>query len=189
MKEIKRKEYDKVARCPLHRARRPAALDHRDRQARRDRLRGPRRGRQRRRDQGDRRDRSIRATRASSRCRKPSEREATQWYFQRYVEHLPAAGELVLFDRSWYNRAGVEHVMGFCSDEQYQRVSRRLPGVREAHHRRRPDPAQVLARGRSGRAGTALRRARERSAQALEDLADRSQGTRAVRRRTAARAT
>ncbi len=52
---------------------------------------------------------------------KPSEREATQWYFQRYVEHLPAAGEIVLFDRSWYNRAGVEHVMGFCSDAQYRR--------------------------------------------------------------------
>jgi polyphosphate kinase 2 len=51
---------------------------------------------------------------------KPSEREATQWYFQRYIEHLPAAGELVLFDRSWYNRAGVEHVMGFCSDAQYR---------------------------------------------------------------------
>jgi polyphosphate kinase 2 len=50
-----------------------------------------------------------------------SEREATQWYFQRYIEHLPAAGELVLFDRSWYNRAGVERVMGFCSDAQYQR--------------------------------------------------------------------
>src|SRR5262249_43416685 len=52
---------------------------------------------------------------------KPTEREATQWYFQRYVEHLPAAGELVLFDRSWYNRAGVEHVMGFCSEAQYRR--------------------------------------------------------------------
>ena len=52
---------------------------------------------------------------------KPSEREATEWYFQRYVAHLPAAGELVLFDRSWYNRAGVEHVMGFCSDLQYRR--------------------------------------------------------------------
>ena len=52
---------------------------------------------------------------------KPDERERTQWYFQRYVEHLPAAGEIVLFDRSWYNRAGVERVMGFCSDEEYQR--------------------------------------------------------------------
>jgi len=50
---------------------------------------------------------------------KPSDVEQTQWYFQRYVSHLPAAGELVLFDRSWYNRAGVERVMGFCTDEQY----------------------------------------------------------------------
>ena len=51
---------------------------------------------------------------------KPNEREATQWYFQRYVEHLPAAGELVLLDRSWYNRAGVEHVMGYCTEAQYR---------------------------------------------------------------------
>jgi len=50
----------------------------------------------------------------------PSERERTQWYFQRYVAHLPAAGEIVLFDRSWYNRAGVEKVMGFCSDDEYE---------------------------------------------------------------------
>ena len=49
----------------------------------------------------------------------PTEREKTQWYFQRYIAHLPAAGEMVLFDRSWYNRAGVEHVMGFCSDTEY----------------------------------------------------------------------
>jgi polyphosphate kinase len=49
----------------------------------------------------------------------PTEREKTQWYFQRYVAHLPAKGEIVLFDRSWYNRAGVEHVMGFCSDAEY----------------------------------------------------------------------
>jgi polyphosphate kinase len=49
----------------------------------------------------------------------PSDRERTQWYFQRYVAHLPAAGEIVLFDRSWYNRAGVERVMGFCTDEEY----------------------------------------------------------------------
>ena len=49
----------------------------------------------------------------------PTEREQTQWYFQRYVAHLPAAGEMVLFDRSWYNRAGVEKVMGFCTYEQY----------------------------------------------------------------------
>ena len=52
---------------------------------------------------------------------KPDEREQTQWYYQRYIEHLPAGGEIVLFDRSWYNRAGVERVMGFCTDEEYQR--------------------------------------------------------------------
>ena len=50
----------------------------------------------------------------------PNNREKTQWYFQRYVAHLPAAGEIVLFDRSWYNRAGVEHVMGFCTDAEYE---------------------------------------------------------------------
>jgi len=58
---------------------------------------------------------------------KPSEREQTQWYFQRYAQHLPAAGELVLFDRSWYNRAGVERVMGFCSDEAYERFMEQAP--------------------------------------------------------------
>ena len=52
---------------------------------------------------------------------KPSDREQTQWYFQRYVPHLPAADEIVLFNRSWYNRAGVEHVMGFCTDDDYER--------------------------------------------------------------------
>jgi polyphosphate kinase 2 len=57
----------------------------------------------------------------------PTERERTQWYFQRYVAHLPAAGEIVLFDRSWYNRAGVEHVMGFCSEEEYREFLRSVP--------------------------------------------------------------
>ena len=57
----------------------------------------------------------------------PTERERTQWYFQRYVEHLPAAGEMVLFDRSWYNRAGVERVMGFCTEEEYQEFMRSCP--------------------------------------------------------------
>src|SRR3954467_9377494 len=57
----------------------------------------------------------------------PSERERTQWYFQRYIEHLPAEGEIVLFDRSWYNRAGVERVMGFCTDEQYEIFMRQAP--------------------------------------------------------------
>ena len=57
----------------------------------------------------------------------PNDRERTQWYFQRYAAHLPAAGEMVLFDRSWYNRAGVERVMGFCSDEQYEEFFRTVP--------------------------------------------------------------
>jgi len=57
----------------------------------------------------------------------PTEREKTQWYFQRYVAHLPAAGEMVIFDRSWYNRAGVERVMGFCSDEEYYEFLRSCP--------------------------------------------------------------
>ncbi|MFB7511108.1 polyphosphate kinase 2, partial [Streptomyces broussonetiae] len=58
---------------------------------------------------------------------KPTERERSQWYFQRYVEHLPAAGEIVLFDRSWYNRAGVERVMGFCTAEEHERFLRQCP--------------------------------------------------------------
>ena len=57
----------------------------------------------------------------------PNNRERTQWYFQRYVPHLPAAGEIVLFDRSWYNRAGVEKVMGFCSDDEYEEFFRAVP--------------------------------------------------------------
>lgn len=57
----------------------------------------------------------------------PTEREKTQWYFQRYVSRLPAAGEMVLFDRSWYNRAGVERVMGFCTDKQYREFLRSCP--------------------------------------------------------------
>ena len=57
----------------------------------------------------------------------PTEREKTQWYFQRYVAHLPAGGEMVLFDRSWYNRAGVERVMGFCTDEEYAEFLRSVP--------------------------------------------------------------
>ncbi|WP_285037685.1 polyphosphate kinase 2 [Plantibacter sp. ME-Dv--P-095] len=58
---------------------------------------------------------------------KPTARESTQWYFQRYVQHLPAAGEIVLFDRSWYNRAGVERVMGFCTPAQYDEFMRQAP--------------------------------------------------------------
>src|SRR5688572_17257227 len=57
----------------------------------------------------------------------PNERERTQWYFQRYVSHLPAAGEIVLFDRSWYNRAGVERVMGFCTEAEVEEFYRSAP--------------------------------------------------------------
>jgi polyphosphate kinase 2 len=58
---------------------------------------------------------------------KPTERERTEWYFQRYIARLPAAGEIVLFDRSWYNRAGVEHVMGFCTKQEYARFMHQCP--------------------------------------------------------------
>ncbi|HEU4832468.1 MAG TPA: polyphosphate kinase 2, partial [Actinomycetota bacterium] len=58
---------------------------------------------------------------------KPTERERTQWYFQRYIANLPAAGEIVLFDRSWYNRAGVEKVLGFCTPDEHRRFLRQVP--------------------------------------------------------------
>src|SRR5690348_16581677 len=60
---------------------------------------------------------------------KPTEQESTQWYYQRYIEQLPSAGEIVLFDRSWYNRAGVEHVMGFCSDREYHAFLQGAPTI------------------------------------------------------------
>lgn len=63
---------------------------------------------------------------------KPNERERTQWYFQRYFSQLPAAGEIVLFDRSWYNRAVVERVMGFCTDEEYHEFMTQVPGLEQA---------------------------------------------------------
>jgi polyphosphate kinase 2 len=62
----------------------------------------------------------------------PTEREKSQWYFQRYIPHLPAAGEIVLFDRSWYNRAGVEHVMGFCTPGEYDEFLRTCPQIERA---------------------------------------------------------
>src|SRR5208282_1840358 len=61
----------------------------------------------------------------------PSDREKTQLYIQRYVRHFPAAGEIILFDRSWYNRAGIERVMGFCSDKEYERFLALVPGVEQ----------------------------------------------------------
>src|SRR3712207_4419568 len=67
----------------------------------------------------------------------PTEREKGQWYFQRYVAHLPAKGEMVLLDRSWYNRAGVERVMGFCTDEEYQEFLRSCPEFERRSEERR----------------------------------------------------
>jgi polyphosphate kinase len=69
---------------------------------------------------------SIRATRVTA-LPKPTDRERSQWYFQRYVDHLPAAGELVIFNRSWYNRGGVEPVMGFCTPEEHETFLRDVP--------------------------------------------------------------
>ena len=95
--------------------------------ARRRDLRGPRRRGQGRSDQADHGVPEPTRRPASSRSPRPTERERGQWYFQRYVAHLPAAGEIVLFDRSWYNRAGVEHVLGFCTPEEYRRFLRQCP--------------------------------------------------------------
>ena len=89
--------------------------------------------------------RCRRASASTVALAKPSERESTQWYFQRYVPHLPAAGELVLFDRSWYNRAGVEAVMGYCSAAADGALPAPGAGVREAAGRRRRAAVQVLA--------------------------------------------
>ena len=74
----------------------------------------------------------------------PTEREQTQWYFQRYVAHLPAAGEMVIFDRSWYNRAGVERVMDYCTQEQYQEFLRSCPEFERMLDRSRHRADQVL---------------------------------------------
>ena len=78
---------------------------------------------------------------------KPSEREPTQWYFQRYVPHLPAAGEIVLFDRSWYNRAGVERVMGYCTRAEYLEFMRAGAGAGADAGALRDPPGQVLVLG------------------------------------------
>ena len=78
----------------------------------------------------------------------PNDRERTQWYFQRYVSHLPAAGEIVMFDRSWYNRAGVERVMGFCSDEQYEEHSRFLGRIHDPLKQWKLSPMDLESRKR-----------------------------------------
>ena len=89
----------------------------------------------------------------------PTEREKSQMYMQRYIEHFPAAGEVVIFDRSWYNRAGVERVMGFCTPEQTERFLEQVPAVERAMVDSGIILRQVLARGRRRRADPAASRA------------------------------
>ena len=84
----------------------------------------------------------------------PTEREKTQMYAQRYIAHLPAAGEIVIFDRSWYNRAGVERVMGFCTEEQAKRFLQIVPEFEHVVVEFGHDPVEVLARGEPRRADT-----------------------------------
>ena len=103
---------------------------------------------------------------------KPNERELTQWYFQRYVAHLPAAGEIVLFDRSWYNRAGVEHVMGFCTDEEYEDFLRSAPEFERMLIRSNTILDQVLVLGQRRGAGAPLPRSDRESGEALEAQSD-----------------
>ena len=91
----------------------------------------------------------------------PTERQKTRWYFQRYVEHLPGAGEIVIFDRSWYNRAGVERVLGYCTPVEHQRFLRQCPDLRADARRGRHPAAQVLVLGQRRRAATPLRVAAE----------------------------
>ena len=78
----------------------------------------------------------------------PTAREKSQMYPQRYIPHLPAAGEVVIFDRSWYNRAGVERVLGFCTEDQAKRFLQMVPGVEKAIAEVRHNPPKILAGGR-----------------------------------------
>ena len=102
----------------------------------------------------------------------PTEREKSQMYVQRYLPHLPAAGEVVIFDRSWYNRAGVERVMGFCTDEQVQTLPEGHARGREGDHRLGHHPAEVLAGGQPRGADAAPEVALRGRAQDLEAFAD-----------------
>ena len=99
----------------------------------------------------------------------PTEREKSQWYFQRYVTHLPAAGEMVLFDRSWYNRAGVERVMGFCTEQQYQEFMQSCPEFERMLLRSGIVLHQVLVLSERRRAGAPLSRPHGQAYEALED--------------------
>ena len=103
----------------------------------------------------------------------PSDREKTQLYMQRYLAHFPAGGEIVIFDRSWYNRAGVETVLGFCTPEQRDRFLERCPEFESYVVEQRHPADQVLARGRRGRAEAPLPGAHRRPGAAVEAVPDR----------------
>ena len=98
----------------------------------------------------------------------PTEREKSQMYVQRYIPHFPAAGEVVIFDRSWYNRAGVERVMGFCKPEETERFLELAPGGREGHDRCRDPAAEVLAGGQPRGADPAAGKPDQRPEEDLE---------------------
>ena len=119
----------------------------------------------------------------------PSDREKSQVYFQRYLQHFPTKGEIVIFDRSWYNRAGVEYVMGFCSEQQRDRFLRLCPLVEQFLVEGGHDPDQDLARGEQRGAEAALRGADRRPAAAVEAEPDGPAVTAALVRSTRARAT
>ena len=102
----------------------------------------------------------------------PTEREKSQMYIQRYIPHLPAAGEIVIFDRSWYNRAGVERVMGFCSDEQVKRFLQMAPAVEKAMIEFRHHRAEILAGGERRGADTSAEVTDRRRTEDLEAVAD-----------------
>ena len=102
----------------------------------------------------------------------PTEREKSQMYVQRYIRHFPAAREVVIFDRSWYNRAGVERVMGFCTKEETERFLEAVPERGEVDGRVGDHPHQVLARGEPGGADPAAERPDHRRAEDLEAHAD-----------------
>jgi polyphosphate kinase 2 (PPK2 family) len=102
----------------------------------------------------------------------PTEREKSQMYVQRYVQHFPAAGEVVIFDRSWYNRAGVERVMGFCQPEETERFLELVPGWEKAMARFGDLAAEVLAGGQRRRADPAAGEPDPRPAEDLEAVPD-----------------
>ncbi len=113
---------------------------------------------------------------------KPTEEQRTQWYFQRYVAQFPRGGEMVLFDRSWYNRAMVEPVFGFCTDEEYRNFMRGVVGLREGPRPPGHDPGEALLQRHQGGAGAPVRPAARRSAAAVEAERDRRAGPGALGR-------